>query len=291
MKSVNGRLKGWLLFSPWIITFAVFWLFPLVYSFILSLTNYRLMSSDISWVGFENYIRLFSDVDFVMALRNTAIFVIGTIPFTTIIALSLAMLLNDKFRGRTFFRATYFMPTITSMVVIALIFTNLYARGGYLHLLADMIGLAPPPNGFLLSTKTALASIMAMDIWMASGYYMLLFLGGLQTIPEELYEAAKISGATRWQQFRYVTLPMLKPVMLFVVVINSIKSFQVFVEIFVMTKGGPLNSTLTAVYFVYESGLRKFDFGYASAAAYILFVIIGIISILQFRFFKTGWTA
>ena len=263
---MSGRFqaKGWLLFSPWIATFLVFWFFPLVYSFILSLTNYRLLAPEAAWVGMANYIKLLSDPDFITAIKNSFIFVIGTIPFTTAIALLFAILLNDKFRGRTFFRAAYFMPSITAMVVIALVFSNLYARGGYLHLLAQMAGLNPPENGFLLSEKTALLSIMAMDIWMASGYYMLLFLGGLQTIPHELYEASRIAGAGRWQQFRYITLPMLKPVTLFIIVINSIKSFQVFVEIFVMTKGGPLNSTFTGVYFVYESGdypARRFRSG------------------------------
>ncbi len=285
------RYKGWLLFSPWILTFLIFWLFPLVYSFILSLTDYRLLSPDVDWIGLGNYTRLFSDSDFVASLKNSFIFVIGTIPFTTVIALFFAVLLNERFRGRTFFRAAYFMPSITAMVVIALIFSNLLARGGYVHLLAQMIGLDPPANGFLLSEKTALFSIMGMDIWMASGYYMLLFLGGLQTIPNELYEAGRIAGASRWQQFRYITLPMLKPVTLFIIVINSIKSFQVFVEIFVMTKGGPLNSTFTGVYFVYETGLRQFDFGYASAAAYILFAIIALASLIQFKLLKTGWTA
>ncbi len=290
---MTGRrgVSGWLLFSPWIVTFIVFWFFPLVYSFVISLTDYRLLGKGFDWIGISNYARLFGDADFLVALKNSFIFVIGTIPFTTAIALALALLLNERFRGRTFFRAAYFMPSITAMVVIALIFSNLYARGGYIHLLSQMVGLNPPENGFLLSTSTALPAIMAMDIWMASGYYMLLFLGGLQTIPTELYEAARISGASRWQQFRFITLPMLKPVMLFVVVINSIKSFQVFVEIFVMTKGGPLNATFTGVYFVYETGLRQFDFGYASAAAYVLFGIIALASIVQFRFLRTGWTA
>jgi multiple sugar transport system permease protein len=286
-----GRWKGWLLFSPWIATFIVFWLFPLIYSFVLSLTNHRLLAPTTDWVGLRNYARLLSDPDFLVAMKNSFIFVIGTIPFTTVIALALALLMNERFRARTFLRAAYFLPSITAMVVIALIFSNLYARGGYLHLLAGMAGLHPPENGFLLSQKTALASIMAMDIWMASGYYMLLFLGGLQTIPVELYEAARITGAARWQQFRYITLPMLKPVTLFIIVINSIKSFQVFVEIFVMTKGGPLNATYTGVYFVYETGLRRFDFGYASAAAYVLFAVIAAASILQFRLLKTEWSA
>jgi multiple sugar transport system permease protein len=282
--------SGWILFSPWIITFLVFWFFPLVYSFVISFSDYRLLSDSWSWVGLENYTKLFADKDFLTALKNSFIFVVGTIPFTTAIALWLAVLIHDRFPGRTFFRAAYFMPSITSIVVIALIFTNLYARNGYLHLLARMVGLDPPPNGFLQSPSTALFSIMAMDIWMASGYYMLLFLGGLQTIPAELYEAARVMGASRWQQFRQITLPMLRPIMLFVIVINSIKSFQVFVEVFVMTKGGPLNSTFTAVYFVYETGLARFEFGYASAAAYVLFVIISISALIQFRLLKTGWS-
>jgi len=282
---------GWLLLLPWIATFLIFWFFPLIYSFVLSLTNYRLLAADTRWVGLANYARLFGDPDFLKALANTAVFVIGTIPVTTIIALSLALLVNERFPGRAIFRAVYFLPSITSLVVIALIFSNLYARDGHLCLLARMVGMTPPETGFLLSEKTALLSIMAMDVWTACGYYMLIFLGGLQTIPEELYEAARITGATRWQQFRYVTLPMLRPVLLFVVVINSIKSFQIFTEIFVMTKGGPLNATLTGVYFVYETGLRRFDFGYASAAAYVIFLIIAALSLAQFKFLKTGWTA
>jgi multiple sugar transport system permease protein len=282
---------GWLLLSPWIGTFLIFWFFPLLYSFVLSLTDYRLLTAGTRWVGLANYTRLFGDADFITALANTAIFVVGTIPVTTVIALALALLVNERFPGRAIFRAAYFLPSITSLVVVALVFSNLYARDGYLCLLARMIGLTPPAAGFLLSEKTALLSIMAMDVWTACGYYMLVFLGGLQTIPDELYDAAKIAGATRWQQFRYVTLPMLRPVLLFIVVINSIKSFQVFTEIFVMTKGGPLNATLTGVYFVYETGLRRFDFGYASAAAYVIFLIIAGLSVVQFKFLKTGWTA
>lgn len=287
----NHRLKGWLLFSPWILTLLIFWLYPLLYSFVLSFTDYHLLSGHANWIGLDNYRRLCSDPDFIVALKNSFIFVVGTIPITTVLALSLAVLVNGRFRGCAFFRAAYFIPSITSLVVISLIFYNLYSRGGYLQLLAQMIGLTPPANGFLLSTRTALLSIMAMDVWMATGYYMLIFLGGLQTIPAEMYEAARVAGASRWQQFCYITLPMLKPVTLFIIVINSIKSFQVFIEVFVMTKGGPLNSTYTGVYFVYETGLRRFDFGYASAAAYVLFIIIALAALVQFRFLKTGWTA
>lgn len=272
-------LAGNFLASPWIVTFLAFWLFPLVYSFFLGFTDFRLMRPDYNWVGWDNYINLFQDKAFIEALINTFIFVIGTIPFTTVIALILALLVENKIPGQALFRSGYFVPSITSMVVIALVFTNLYSRDGYLFLLAKMLGMYPPENGFLLSSKTALLSIMAMDIWMSVGYYMLIFLAGLKAIPEELYEAASIAGASGRQKFLHITLPLLNPVTVFIIVINSIKSFQVFTEIYVMTKGK--YGTSSAVYFIYESGLNRFEFGYASAAAYLLFVIIAIFSILQ----------
>ncbi|MFH2037343.1 MAG: sugar ABC transporter permease [Candidatus Zixiibacteriota bacterium] len=276
----NRRITGYLFASPWIVTFLIFWLIPLLYSLYLGFTDYRLMKPDYNWVGLKNFIALFSDNDFLQALKNTFIFVLGTIPVTTIISLFFALLINKKFPGRTIFRSGYFMPSITSMVVIALIFTNLYSRGGYIYLLTEMLGMDPPANGFLLSKNTALYSIMAMDVWMSVGYYMLLFLAGLKSIPDELYEAAEIAGAGAIRKFFSITLPLLKPVALFIIVINTIKSFQVFVEIFVMTKGNYGSST--AVYFVYESGLSRFEFGYASAAAYILFLIIAMFSFIQF---------
>ena len=167
------------------------------------------------------------------------------------------------------------------MVVIALIFTNLYQRGGYIAMLASMLGFSPPEYGFLYNNGTALYSIMAMDIWMSAGYFMLIFLAGLKAIPDELYEAAEISGASSWRQFTSITLPMLRPVALYILVINAIKSFQVFVEIFVMTQGK--FDTSTAVYFIYEKGLTTgFEVGYASAAAYVLFAIIAVVSLVLF---------
>jgi multiple sugar transport system permease protein len=179
---------------------------------------------------------------------------------------------------------------MVSLVVVALIFTSLYARGGYIQLLCDFVGAPYPQEGFLFSTATALAAVMAMDIWMATGYYMLLFLAALQSIPNELYEAARLDGASAWRQFRVITLPHLKPMLLFIVVLNSIKSFQIFVEVFVMTKGGPLNSTNTMVYFVYQEGLQKFNIGYGAAAANILFVVIALVSWLELKLIKDKTT-
>jgi len=273
---------------PWLLILIFFWLFPILYSLVLSLTEYNVLTGQAKWIGLSNYFELFKDPDFWVALRNTTIFVVGTIPFTTIFALILAVLINQKIPLKSLFRAGFFIPSITSMVVIALIFTNLYAKDGYINFLFNLVGLPTPEKGWLLSEKTALLSIMAMDIWMATGYYMLLFLAALQAIPVELYQVSDIFGASFWQKLWHVTLPHLRPMTLFIILINTIKSFQIFVEIFVMTKGGPLNSTLTMVYSVYEQGLHKFRMGYASAIAYVLFFIILIFSLIQMKLFRVG---
>lgn len=270
---------------PWSLTLLLFWAFPVVYSFVMGFTDYRLLAQGYHWVGWDNYIALFHDQAFLDSLKNTFIFVLGTIPATTVIALLLALLVNQQFKGQGFFRSAYFVPSITSLVVVSLIFTNLFGRGGYIAMLASLVGFATPENGFLYDNRTALYAIMAMDVWMSVGYYMLIFLAGLKAIPDELYEAAEINGASHARQFFSITLPLLKPVTLFIIVINSIKSFQVFVEIFVMT-GGKFN-TATTVYNIYERGLTtQFEFGYASAAAYVLFVIIGVFSLAQFLLFR-----
>ena len=278
---MRKKLQPYLLALPWLISLGLFWLYPIIYSFIIGFTDKQLLKKSYTWVGWDNYTTLFSDPAFIDALKNTFIFVIGTIPVTTILALLFALLINNNFKGRGLFRAGYFLPSITSMVVVALIFTNLFQRGGYIALLAGMLGFTPPENGFLLDNGTALYAIMGMDVWMAIGYYMLIFLAGLKSIPEELYEAASLSGAGKIRQFFSITLPLLKPVGLFIIVINSIKSFQVFVEIFVMTQGE--FKTATMVYCIYKTGLTaQFNFGYASAASYILFLIIAFFSLLQF---------
>ncbi|MCP4634674.1 MAG: sugar ABC transporter permease [candidate division Zixibacteria bacterium] len=284
MKSGENR-KGYYFTSPWLITLLIFWLFPLLYSLFLSFYSIDIITGEGFFVGLGNYIRLFSDPDFLAALKNTTIFVVGTIPFTTILALIAAIALNSKFPLSNFFKSALVIPSITSMVVMALIFSNLYASGGYIGMLIKLVGLAPPENGLLLSEKTALASIMIMDILIAFGYYMLLYLAALQNIPQNQYEAAELDGAKFLDKFFHITLPHLKPITLFILIINTIRSFQIFVEIFVMTKGGPLNSTITAVYYVYDAGFVKFKIGYASAAAYILFIIIAVFSIVQLKLF------
>lgn len=274
---------------PWLLTFAVFWLYPLLYALYLSFTRYYTLSNATEWIGLANYTEILNDRLFWRALLNTSVFTFGTVPVTTSAALLLAVILNSGgIRFVSFFRAAFFMPTVTSLVVVALIFTNLYAKDGYVNALLQMLRLPFPERGWLLEPSTALLSIMGMDVWMSVGYYMVLFLAGLQSIQNDLYESARLSGASAWYQFRRITLPLLRPTMLFVIVINSIKSFQIFVEVYIMTKGGPLpleGTTTTLVYEVYRNAFERQDMlGYASAIAYILFVILLIFSFVQMKF-------
>lgn len=282
------RFNILLLLLPWILTFLVFWVYPVIYSFILSLSEYKTLSNETTFIGLKNYISLFSDDTFLKALSNTLIFVGVTVPITTMLATALAVMV-DRTNGKLkeFFKAAYFLPSVTSLVVIALIFKNLYSKEGYINTLLNMVGMSGQPDGWLQSVSTALPAIMAMDIWIATGYYMIIVLAGLQTIPKDLYEAADISGASHWQQFKAITLPMLKPTLLFIMVVNTIKSFQIFIEIYVMTKGGPLNETVTMVYLVYRDAFEMADkMGYASAVAYVLFFIIMMITLLQMKLLK-----
>jgi len=287
-KNLSEKINILIMLSPWIITFLLFWFYPLINAGYLSLTNYNTLLNSTEFIGLENYNKILNDEVFWIALKNTTIFTIGTVPITTTFAIILAVMLNSKLtKFQSLFRAAYFMPTITSLVVISLIFTNLYSKDGYINLLLKMSGLPYPEKGWLLDTSTSLISIMIMDVWISTGYYMVLVLAGLQTIPKDYYESAKLMGASSLKQFFSITLPLLKPTLIFILVINTIKSFQVFIEIFIMTKGGPLNSTMTIVYYIFLNAFEKSDMmGYASALAFILFFILLILSYIQIKILK-----
>jgi multiple sugar transport system permease protein len=279
--------QTFLFLSPWLLTLAAFYLFPVVYSLVLSLLNFNpLNPSATTWAGLANYAKAFRDPVLGKAAINTLYFVAGTVPVTTVLALVLAILLNRSLPGQTFFRAGFFVPTLVSMVVISLVFKQLYAQDGTLNQALSLLGLQG--KAWLLDERTALPGIMVMDVWSAIGYYMLLFLAGLQAIPRELYEAASMDGSSKLSQVFQITLPHLRPVALVVIVVNTIRSFQVFIEVFVMTRGGPLNSTLTVVYDLYERAFYRFEMGYASAIAYLLFAVIFIVSLAQTRFLRLG---
>ncbi len=278
----------WTLLAPWLVTLGVFWIYPLLYALVLSFSEYRTLTNELTLIGTANYVRAMSDETFWRALWNTAVFTVGTVPVTTALALFLASAVRRQHpKLASVFRASFFLPSVTSLVVIALVFTNLYARDGYVNVICAMTGIPFPHNGWLLDQRTALGAIMAMDVWISAGYYMVLFLAGMEAIPKDLYEAAELAGASRRQQFWRITLPMLRSTMLFVVVINSIKSFQIFVEVYVMTKGGPLGSTTTLVYEVYHQAFEQSDaMGYASAIAFIIFAILLAVSFVQMRLLR-----
>ena len=271
--------------TPWVVKLIVFWLYPLIYALYMSFTRYRALGNTSEFIGLDNYTSISIDPLFWKALTNTLIYAFGAVPLATISAILLAVLLHSKLaRFPSFYRAGLFLPSVTSIIVITLIFTNLYAKDGYINALAGMIGLPQSEKGFLLETSTALFSVMIMDIWLSTGYYMMLFLAGLQSIPKDIYESAQLQGAGAFQVLRRITLPLLKPTILFVMVIATIKSLQIFVEMYTMTKGGPLNSTLTVVYLIFSNAFEKTDsMGYGAALAYVLFAIIAILSFLQMK--------
>lgn len=271
-----------LFLAPWALALSVFWLYPLGYAFYLSLTKYYTLRNEAVFVGLGNYAHILQDGFFWQALQNTAAFSLGTVPLTTALALGLAVVLHSTPRFQGFFRAAFFLPSVTSLIVLALIFSNLYASDGYITALCRLLHVPFPVRGWLQDQTTALPSIMAMDVLIASGYYMVLFLAALQSIPHDLYEVATLAGASAGQKFWRVTVPMLRPTLLFVVVVNTIRSFQIFVEIYVMTRGGPLGSTTTLIYSLYANAFDKSDMmGYACALAYIVFVIILLFSLVQ----------
>lgn len=287
-KQLKYNINNLILLFPWIAVLAIFWTYPLIYSGYLSLTDYKTLTNETTFIGLDNYIKAFQDEVFWIAVKNTAYFVVITVPVALSIAFVLAEIINQKVKHlNAFWQASFFLPSVTSMVVVALIFTNLYSQNGYINNLLQILGLPYSKEGFLLNQLTAMNAIIAMDVWLSIGYYMVLFLAGLQTIPKELYESARLSGANFWQTMRIISLPGIRSTIVFVLLIDLIKSFQVFIEIFVMTKGGPLYSTTTMVYYVFDQAFIKADaMGYASAIAYLLFLFLLILSIIQIKIGK-----
>lgn len=282
------KVNNLILLSPWLIIFTVFWLYPVIYAGYLSFSDYETLTSKTKFVGLANYFRIVNDPVFWIALKNTAFFTFVSVPITTILALFLANLLNKKnIKFQNFFRSVYFIPSVTSLVVISLIFVNLYSANGYINNILKMLNLPYPQMGWLQNEKTALLSIILMDIWMSTGYYMILFLAAMQSIPNDYYEVADLVSANEWQKFKKITFPLIRPMLLFVVVLNSIKSFQIFVEIYVMTKGGPLNATTTLVYLIFENAFIKIDqMGYSAAIAFVVFFLLLGFSLLQIKLLK-----
>jgi multiple sugar transport system permease protein/raffinose/stachyose/melibiose transport system permease protein len=281
-------LIGWSFAAPFVILFGVFLALPILAALAMSFTSFGLrdLQNPIGTeaVGFQNYINLFSDAKFWKALGNTAYFVVVGVPLTLGLGLLIANALSRGItRFRTAYRVGYYLPVITSIVAIAVVWRFLLNPDvGLINMLLGALGINGP--AWLANPTLAMPSIIAMAVWRNVGFAMVVFVAGLQAIPVSLYEAAAIDGAGRWQAFRYVTLPMLRPTILFMLVITTIGYLQLFEEPFVMTDGGPVDATLSVTMYMFQQGFEFFHQGYAAAIAYTLFVIVAIVAFLQFRF-------
>ena len=284
MKSVTA----WFFALPFVLVFGLFMLVPLVSSVLMSFTDFR--GSDVAtpwsvnFVGLRQYTHLFADPVFRRSLVNTAYFVLLGIPLTMAVALVLAVALSTGVnRFRTVFRVGFYTPVVTSVVAVAVVWRFILQPDGLVNRALAGIGVSGPD--WLHSTTWAMPSLIAMAAWRNMGTLMVIFLAGLQAVPAELGEAATVDGATAWQRFRRITLPLLRPTLLLGAVLISVGYLQFFEEPFVMTQGGPLNSTLSATYFTYNQfGFGRY--GTAAAASYVLFVVIAAISVLQFRLLR-----
>lgn len=282
-------VTGYFVILPTVIFFLVFIVFPIAYSIWLSFLNWDGMSPEPRFIGLSNFERLLGTEKFWNSLSVTAYYIIGLVPLRIAAALFLALLLNQKIGGLTFYRTLYFAPVVTSMVAVSMVFLWIFdPTWGVANWVLNTFGL--PSSQWLASPVMAMPSLILMSVWKGVGYEMVIYLAGLQGIPEVYYEAAKIDGAGRWAQLRYITWPLLAPTTFFVMVTAIIGASQVFDQIFVMTQGGPLQTTAVIVYYLYEEAFRFFHMGYASAIAWVLFLIILVLTLLQWKFLPRGTT-
>lgn len=276
---------AWVLIMPAFLGTLVFIIIPVIGSFTISLTRWNLISPP-KFVGFDNYIQLLSDNLFYDVLLTTIIYAICVVIFSITLPLVLAVALNEKIKGLTAFRTAYFLPVITPMVVAAIVWSWIFdPNNGILNFLLSYLGVNHPPL-WLFDSHWALIAIIIVSVWKNLGYNMVIFLAGLQGIPQSLYEAADIDGASTLNKLWHVTIPMLTPTIFFVCIMSTISSFQVFDLIYLMTEGGPENSTMVIVYWLFKNAFEFFKIGYASSIAYVLFIIILILTLIQWKLRK-----
>ncbi len=282
MDGVAGRGKYvalLVLLGPSLIGMLVFYILPVLSSLVLSFADWDLLTP-IKWVGLSNYLTIFGDGVVLQALRNTLVFILGYLPSVVVLGLGLALLLNRKLKGRTVFRAIYFVPVVTSWVAVSLIWKWLLnPQYGLINYGLSLLGIKGP--GWLFDPHWAMTGVILTTVWKDLGFVTVIYLAGLQEIPEQLYEAANMDGATAWQRFRTVTWPMLAPTTFFVTTISLISSFQVFDQVWIMTQGGPVGATSTMVELIYKNAFAYSKMGYASAISWLLFALIFVITLAQ----------
>lgn len=286
-RSVRRR-NTWAYFmvAPYLVCVTLFFVVPFILSVPVSLTNWSIIGRP-SFVGLSNYVRLFKDGSVLQALWNTVRYVLMQVPSLIVIGLGLALLLNARLKGRTLARVVVVMPYVVNVVVMGIIWRWMFDPNfGIINYYLRHLGLEG--SWWLTDTRTAMLSIVVANWWWSAGFNTVVYLAGLQGIPRELYEAAAVDGATGWVAFRHVTLPSLRPVTFYILLMDTITSFQLFGEPFVMTQGGPLGSTTTLTYKIYNSAFVELKLGYASAISVLFLAVIGVLVLLQSRVVKSG---
>lgn len=280
---VTGRSPWvpYLFLLPGLVLFGVFFAWPAVLAIETSFTDYSIVDP-MHWIGGDNFVELLHDPQFTGALWHSLALMIGGLPFAVVIPMALAVLVNHKVRGIQFFRALYFLPVVTSMVAVAVAWRYVFDDQGVLNWLLGLVGVDQPIH-FLLDTRWALPAIILVEGWKGIGTYMMILLAGLQTIPGDLNEAARIDGAGAWQRFFHLTLPLMRPFIAVAVTIELVSSMQVFTSVYVLTRGGPSDHTQTAGYFVWSQAFEHYRLGYASAAGLIIWVILIVLALANYR--------
>ncbi len=273
--------SAYTLLLPVLVFFLLFQYYPILKSVAISFMEYGLLMRQTPWIGLENYVRQFQDPLFLSALGNTIVFVAAAAALGVALALLLAVLVERTGRWAKVYRTLYFIPVVTSLLATSMIFRWIYASNGLLNFVLIYLGLEP--QAWLLSEALALPSLIGLTIWKNLGFDLILFAAALQAIPPHYYEASSLEGASSWQDFRYITLPQLRPIVLLVCITAVIRSFQVFTIVLAMTQGGPTGTTRTIVYHIYEQGIQYDEMGYASAAAVILLIIVAVMTYAQMR--------
>ena len=283
---------AWWFIAPAMLVIGVFFFLPVIGAFAMSLTDFDIYAlanpRNLRFVGLANYLQLLETPLFWKALGNTLYFVVLGVPLSIAASLGTALLLHSKLaRLKPFFRTALFAPVVTTLVAVAVIWRYLFhARYGFLNYALGSLGI--PPVDWLGDPRWAMPAIIVLAVWKNFGYNMIILLAGLQSIPEELYEAARIDGASLWRQFRYVTVPMLAPTLLMVSILTIAGYFQLFAEPYVMTQGGPLQSTVSVLYFMYEEGFKWWNLGSATAVAFVLALLMFGVTALQLRWAQRG---
>ena len=281
----RNSILGMSFFGPALVLTAIFLFIPMILTLVFSFTDFFALNPSLtSFVGLDNYVALFRDRLFVQAFGNTILFVIIIVPFQMGLAFGLALFIDKISYCKTYFKISFFIPVVMSLAVVSTLWMQIYNAEGILNTLLGWIGIDPQP--FIYSAKQALPSIAFMSIWQGAGYQMLIFLGGLQAISPSLYEAAEIDNASAWAKFRYITLPALKPILIFVFITITIGAFKMVVQPMVMTGGGPSYSTYTLVYDIYQTGTVNWEIGTASAMSIVFAIFVIILTIIQNKITK-----